>query len=270
MSLLEANIWKKSFAHPGGEDFLSVLSNVEFQIEQGEFVCIVGPSGCGKTTLLQMVAGLDKDFEGEISLDGSPPGKGPRVGYMFQSPRLMPWMSVLDNLRLVASKEAVQKRLPERLLSEFGLEEFIDTYPNRLSGGMQRRAALARAYVVEPKILLLDEPFVSLDAPVANKLRLLLLQQYRQRGATVMFVTHDLREAIFLADRILFLSSRPAQIVLDFKVPQSHPRKTEGPELEAVRSDLLKRYPQLLAGLPGDEDSDRVVTDISDGPTFRA
>ncbi len=267
MTLLSVNILRKSFVLPGVGDPLIVLDDVTFEVGDGEFVCVLGPSGCGKTTVLQLVAGLDAEFEGQISLDGAPPGQGPRVGYMFQSPRLMPWMTVLENLRLVASKDSIASALPERLLTDFDLQAFMNAHPNRLSGGMQRRVALARAYAVEPKILLLDEPFVSLDVPVASALRILLLKQCRQRKATVLFVTHDLGEALFLADRILFMSPRPGKIVLEYQVPIKRPR-SESKDLEAVREDLLRRFPQILSGLAG-PDQGAVSEDLA-GAVFRA
>ena len=128
MTLLSVNIRRKSFVIPGAGDPLIVLDDVAFDVGDGEFVCVVGPSGCGKTTLLQLVAGLDAEFEGQITLDGERPGQGPRVGYLFQSPRLLPWMTVLENLRLVASKESVASALPERLLTDFDLQEFFGSF----------------------------------------------------------------------------------------------------------------------------------------------
>lgn len=267
MTLLSVTIRRKSFVISGAGNPLTVLDDVTFDVGDGEFVCVLGPSGCGKTTLLQLVAGLDEEFDGQISLEGAPPGQGPKVGYMFQSPRLLPWMTVLENLRLVASKEAIASALPERLLTDFDLQAFMNAHPNRLSGGMQRRVALARAYAVEPKILLLDEPFVSLDVPVASALRLLLLKQCGQRKATVLFVTHDLDEALFLADRILFMSPRPGKVVLEYRVPVERPR-LEAEELEAARRDLLRKFPQILAGMTSPDQG--AVSDDHAGVVSRA
>ena len=139
-----------------------------------------------------------------------------------------------------------------------GLGEFLDAYPGSLSGGMRRRAALARAFVTEPGLLLLDEPFLSLDAPVANRLRLLLLDLWQSRPTAVIFVTHDLREALFLADRVLFMSPRPGNIVLDLPIELARPRQADGEAVELLRLDLLKKYPQILAGLAATENGETV------------
>ena len=252
MSFLTASIARKSFTMVDGGD-VTVIDDLQFSVGDGEFVCLVGPSGCGKTTLLQLISGIDPDYEGTISIDGAAPGKGPRLGYMFQSDRLMPWMTVLENVRLVCSPDAIARELPEQLLASFGLTDFMTSYPNRLSGGMRRRVALARAYAVEPKLLLLDEPFVSLDAPVALRLRDLLTESTREHGTSVLFVTHDLREALYLADRIVFLAKRPARVALDYTVPLPRPRAHDAPPLEELRRAMLDEHPDLLAGLTGDD-----------------
>ena len=154
---------------------MTALENISLEIKEGEFTCIVGPSGCGKTTLLNLIGGLDKEFEGVISVNGVSPGQGSAIGYMFQSPRLMPWLDVGENIGLVLEKESNKDVKIKELLSEMELEKFIHAYPKSLSGGMRRRVALARAFITEPQLLLLDEPFLSLDVPVANRLRNMLL-----------------------------------------------------------------------------------------------
>ncbi len=163
-------------------------------------------------------------------------------------------MSVVDNVRLIANREARANGRAESLLSDMGLGKFLDAYPNRLSGGMQRRVALARAFVNEPPLLLLDEPFISLDAPVAERLRVQLLDQWRRHRATVLFVTHDLREALYLADRVLFMSPSPGTIVHDMVIDLPRPREFEGPALETLRLKLLADHPSLLAGLAEDKE----------------
>ncbi len=248
MNALEVDIQRKVFASPTGGDFLA-LSKLQFSVPRGQFCCIIGPSGSGKTTFLNIVSGLDTGFEGDVRIAGQPPGAGPRLGYMFQSPRLMPWLTVEKNVELVATHRAIAQGMPRNLLEQVGLGASIDAYPNRLSGGMQRRVALARAFVNEPPLLLLDEPFVSLDTPVANRLRDLLLDQWRARGATIVFVTHDLREAIQLGDRVVFMSATPGRVVLDVPVPLDRPRLAEGSEVEQFRAQLLAEHPALLAGL---------------------
>jgi NitT/TauT family transport system ATP-binding protein len=166
---------------------------------------------------------------------------------MFQTPRLMSWLTVRDNVGLVLAG-GDDPRI-DALLRAMDLGEYAGSYPGRLSGGMQRRVALARAFVANPGLLLLDEPFLSLDAPVANRLRQLLLDLYGESPATVLFVTHDLREALFLADRILFLSPRPGRVVFDLAVDLPRPRQPEGPDLERLRLALLDQHPDLLAGI---------------------
>ncbi len=247
-NVLEVDIQSKTFPSPQGGEF-TAIDGMKFSVPRGQFCCIIGPSGSGKTTFLQIVSGLDAKFEGSVKIAGQSPGMGPRLGYMFQGPRLMPWLTVRQNVELVATGRAISQGMPEKLLEQVGLAEFIDSYPNRLSGGMQRRVALARAFVNEPPLLLLDEPFISLDTPVADKLRSLLLDQWRARGATIVFVTHDLREAIQLGDRIIFLSASPGRVVLEVDVPLDRPRASESADVEAFRADLLAKHPALLAGL---------------------
>lgn len=248
VNALDVDIRRKLFSSPSGGEFLA-LSNLSFSVPRGQFVCVIGPSGSGKTTLLHIVSGLDGTYEGDVRIAGQRPGEGPRLGYMFQSPRLMPWLTVEKNVELVATHRAISQGMPRKLLEQVGLAESRDAYPNRLSGGMQRRVALARAFVNEPPLLLLDEPFISLDAPVANRLRALLLDQWRERGATIVFVTHDLREALQLGDRLLFMSASPGRVVLDIPVPLARPRDQESAEMGTFRAALLAEYPTLLAGI---------------------
>ena len=254
MNTVEIDIARKQYPGRGDGSGLVALQDMRLSVGEGELVCVVGPSGCGKTTLLNIVSGLDGGFDGKVTVAGSAPGDGPPVGYMFQSPRLMPWLSVRDNVRLVQDGDGAGDGLADELLGRMGLGDFLDAYPGALSGGMQRRAALARAFVTEPRLLLLDEPFLSLDAPVANRLRMLLLDMWRSRPTTVIFITHDLREALFLADRIVFMSPSPGANVLDLPVEMDRPREAEGEEVEMVRLGLLKKYPQILAGLTAVED----------------
>lgn len=248
MNTVEVDIARKLYRGRDGNTDLLALRDLKLAVAQREFTCIVGPSGCGKTTLLNIVSGLDRDVEGEVRVAGHAPGEGPPVGYMFQSPRLMPWLSVRDNVALVLGENA-DRAAADELLRQVGLGDFMDAWPGELSGGMRRRVALVRAFVTGPELLLLDEPFLSLDAPVANRLRLLLLDIWQSRPTTIIFVTHDLREALFLADRVLFMSPSPGRIVLDLPVGLERPREAEGEAVEMKRLELLKAYPDILAGL---------------------
>ncbi len=251
--MLEIEIREKRFpARPPGTDCIA-LRDLRFHVASGEFVCLVGPSGCGKSTLLNIINGLDRAVQGRVRLNGEVITGG--IGTMFQNPRLMPWLSALDNVRLVMENTAAATRRSRELLVAVGLAEFANAYPGQLSGGMQRRVALARAFAIQPRLLLLDEPFVSLDAPVANRLRNLLLERWRQHAGIVLFVTHDLREALMLADRVLFLSAGPGRVVLDYRVPLTREQRAGERTLESLHEELLTTHPDLLAGLMTDTEA---------------
>lgn len=242
MSVLSVNLHDKTFANG-----VQAVRDVHFTVQAGEFVALVGPSGTGKTTLLNLIAGLETSFSGTI--------QAPRhaLSYMFQEPRLMPWLSVENNIRLVLDAPPLQAdaqrfaRL-ETLLEQLGLTEFRTAFPKQLSGGLKRRVALIRAFVTQPQLLLMDEPFQSLDEPTAQDLRQLLMQLWANTRPTVLFVTHSLNEALQLADRILFFSARPAQVILDYTVPLRRPRSSITSDLQSLQNQLLQQYPQLLSG----------------------
>lgn len=255
MSNLEVRIQDKRF---NGK---TILRDLEFAAQQGESLALVGPSGAGKSTLLNLISGLDDNFTGSVSWDGAPlyhPGESPQqLGMMFQEPRLMPWLSVLDNVRLVSqSRDSKRARNESQvtaratsLLREVGLGDNLDAWPGQLSGGMQRRVALARAFMISPRLLLLDEPFVSLDMPTGNRLRESLLRLCRRARPLVLYVTHDLREALAIADRVLFLSPSPARVILDYRVDLAQPRQLEGNDIARLQTQLFACYPDLLSGL---------------------
>jgi ABC-type nitrate/sulfonate/bicarbonate transport system ATPase subunit len=234
-------------------DGVSVIRNLMFGARSGEFLALVGPSGAGKSTLLNMIGGLDTDFAGSVCWEGQPlceRGQSPaHLGMMFQEPRLMPWLSTLDNVRLVLSDPHTERQRAIELLQEVGLGEALGAWPCQLSGGMQRRVALARAFVVAPRLLLMDEPFVSLDMPTGNRLRDSLSTLWQRDRPLVLFVTHDLREALTLADRVLFLSQRPARVMLDYRVPLERPRRLEGAEIARLQDELFRQHPDLLSGV---------------------
>ncbi len=192
----------------------TVIEDLRFTLEAGELVALVGPSGCGKSTLLRLIGGLDLGFEGRI---GWPGGARPAIGTVFQEPRLLPWRTVRENLALVRPADPTQS---ERLLGLLGLAAAADLYPPALSLGMARRVAIARAFVIEPALLLLDEPFVSLDPATAEQGRAVLLEAWRTRRCAALLVTHDLAEAAALADRILLLSASPTHVLRAITVPE--------------------------------------------------
>jgi ABC-type nitrate/sulfonate/bicarbonate transport system ATPase subunit len=232
MTGIEIEIDRKLFAAVGDAPPRLIYDQFRLSVAPGAFVCILGPSGAGKTTLLNMVAGLDTDFAGRIVLTEA---REARIGYAFQSPRLLPWRTVLDNVLLPLAAGEAARRNALALLDEMGLSEALDVYPERLSLGMQRRVALARAFAVEPDLLLMDEPFVSLDEATADRLRDLLALTLAKHPSTVLFVTHDSREAVRLADRVVIISGSPAQIVRDVTVSLGRQERRDGRAVDAFR-----------------------------------
>lgn len=253
MSGLHVSIENKCYATTG----ICTIKDLSFRVDEGEFVAIVGPSGAGKTTLLNLIAGLDREMQGSIELYGSPlhhdAARRERIGFLFQDSRLLPWLDVYENVRLVMHGNGHNRQQASDLIAQVGLQEFEHAYPGQLSGGMQRRVSLARAFAVNPRLLLMDEPFHSLDAPTADYLRSLLLDLWQRTRPIVLYVTHNLREALALADRVIFLSSRPARRVLELPIDLPRPRGLDHAEINALYERLLRQHPMLLSGLQGDE-----------------
>ncbi len=242
MSAIKIDILNKRFPGVGEATGHLVIENLNLTINPQEFVCLVGPSGCGKTTLLNIIAGLDTDFTGEISVGQVT--KKSKIGVVFQNPRLLAWRTVRQNIELV--QERFQNaELIDELLDVMQLTVFQNVYPERLSLGMSRRVALIRAFAVNPDLLLMDEPFVSLDAPTARQVRDLLLLLWKKRPHTVLFVTHDLREAIALADRLVFLSAAPMGFVADIKVSIPRTERNNEQAIEEFRQQLMNEYPAI-------------------------
>jgi ABC-type nitrate/sulfonate/bicarbonate transport system ATPase subunit len=230
---------KQKFYRAASGDNLHVLGELSFSLANGEVAALVGPSGCGKTTLLRIIAGLDRDYQGTVRLP-----EHCRLGMVFQEPRLLPWRSVEANVRL-AAPEATGATL-DALFQTLGLAAHRGHYPGELSLGLARRVALARAFAINPDLLVLDEPFVSLDAALAQRLRAELVELVRSRPVTTLLVTHDVEEAIGLADRLLVLSGSPARIVAT--VPIARPRGTHSAEeIAAIRSEIAPRLGQAKA-----------------------
>jgi ABC-type nitrate/sulfonate/bicarbonate transport system ATPase subunit len=207
---LETRVARKSFRTASGHS-VPVIANLSFALDEGETGALIGPSGCGKSTLLRILAGLDRNFDGSVHM----PEHG-RVGMVFQEPRLLPWRSLEDNVRL-AAPDASEAEFAA-LFDALGLSDHRTHFPGELSVGLARRAALARAFAVRPTLLLLDEPFVSLDAPLARQLQRDLARLVESRGMITVLVTHDVDEAIALADRIFVLSARPTHVVGEIRV----------------------------------------------------
>jgi len=233
---LRIRVRRKIFPAVGAAPAKLVIQDLALEAPAQGFLALFGPSGCGKTTLLNLIAGLDPAFDGEVALP--PPA---RVGYMFQEPRLLPWLTVEDNLRLVLADAPDSALRIDAWLGEMELADVRAVYPSRLSLGMARRVALARAFVIRPTLLLMDEPFVSLDEPTAERLRRLLLATLRAHPATVIFVTHNLREAIMLADRIALLSPTPTRVLEVIEVPLREFERFDEAAVERVRSEFRAR-----------------------------
>ena len=218
------------------------IKDLQLSLQSNEFVCLVGSSGCGKTTLLNCIAGLDNHYVGEILVGQQ--HTSPKIGYIFQNPRLLPWRTVRENIELVLEPEQSASVI-DGLLDFMQLTKSQHEYPERLSVGMNRRVAIIRAFAVNPDLLLMDEPFVSLDPPTARDVRSLLLQLWQQRPHTVLFVTHDLREAIALADRLIFLASTPMRVISDIVVPIPRDQRHDEAAIEQFRQQLINNHPDI-------------------------
>ncbi|WP_187436131.1 ABC transporter ATP-binding protein [Bradyrhizobium hipponense] len=224
------------------------VDRVSFDVAAGEFVCIVGPSGCGKSTVLNTIAGLELPFEGEILVEGSPVGNPrPDIGMVFQQPHLFPWKSVRRNIahgpRMLGRSAKEACAIADDLIAMIGLKRFADAYPNTLSGGMQQRVAIARALANEPRVLLMDEPFGALDAQTRAVMQDNLLELRDRIKATIVFVTHDIDEAIVLADRVLIMSAGPGRILREVAVNLPRPRSSAiliEPTYLALKRDCLE------------------------------
>ncbi len=213
-AVVRVEVRSKIFPAIADRDAQLVLSNVAFDVAPREFLVLTGPSGCGKSTLLNIIAGLDKDFEGKIDLGAA----RDHMTFIFQAPRLLPWRTVQENIALVIPDGDPRHAKIPGMIARVGLTEAANAYPERISLGMQRRAALARGFILEPQMLLMDEPFVSLDDPTAQSLRALLMELVNRQPTTVIFVTHDRAEAIQLGTRILRMAPGQASVAQDVLV----------------------------------------------------
>jgi len=245
MGRLSVKNVSRTFTKEEDESGTEALHDVSFNVEDGEFICILGPSGCGKTTLLRITAGLETQTSGEITLNGIPiTGPDPKRGMVFQQYSLFPWRTVMDNITFGLEMQGIKKvearKHVEKYIELVGLEQFKNSYPHELSGGMQQRAAIARALSNEPEVLLMDEPFGALDAQTRNILQDELLKIWEQKHVTFLFVTHSVDEAVFLSDRIVVMTSRPGRVKEIVKVDLPRPRCRTGPEANLLRDHVLK------------------------------
>ena len=238
---LEIQGLRKNFATDDGE--LSVLDGINLSIAPGEFLSIVGGSGCGKSTLLRIIAGLERDFQGSVRLGGSPiTGPGLDRGYVFQEPRLFPWLTVEGNVGFGLEGRSDCEELVRQHIDLVGLKGFERTFPQQLSGGMAQRAAIARALVGLPQVLLLDEPFGALDALTRIRMQQEVLRIWEAERTTVILVTHDIDEAMYLADRVVILSPRPGSIRRIVSVDLPRPRDRASHDFTQIRQRIYAEF----------------------------
>jgi NitT/TauT family transport system ATP-binding protein len=237
----------KTFPSPNGRERFTVIESLSLQIGRGTFTSIVGPSGCGKTTLLNIIAGIESYDSGEVRViaqEGTQ--SSARIGYVFQSARLLNWLTVEGNIKFALEAQNIDRGLwherVEKYLDMVGLGEQQLNYPLKLSGGMQQRVAIARALAIEPDILLMDEPFSHLDEITARKMRLDLMRILERARPTILFVTHSLREAVFLSEDVYMMSVKPARIFKHVRVDVPRPRDPEDPRLFDLEKNLVKEF----------------------------
>ncbi|MDE1897049.1 MAG: ABC transporter ATP-binding protein [Rhodospirillales bacterium] len=247
----------KRFA--SGKSEVTALESLSFSTHQREFLCVIGPSGCGKSTLARILAGLEPASGGVVRLDGRPvQGPGRERGMVFQGYTLFPWLSVRRNvmfgLRMANISKAEAQRQADEWLALVGLEKFADAYPHQLSGGMKQRVAIIRALVNRPRVLLMDEPFSALDAQTRQRMQAYLLEIWRKVDITIIFITHDLDEAVFLADRILVLDAHPGRLREMIEVPLPRPRNAAHLACPAFAATKERLETLIHGGTAGGED----------------
>jgi ABC-type nitrate/sulfonate/bicarbonate transport system ATPase subunit len=244
-----------AISHSYGD--LKVHEDLRFGVRENEFLCISGPSGCGKTTLLDILAGLMPPSHGRVLIDGEPANpKKQRISFVFQEPSTLPWLTVWDNiatgLRIrKAPRETIRKEV-EEILDVVGLRGYERYYPHQISGGMKQRVAIARAFATRADLILMDEPFVSLDQPTRERMQQEVLDIWQHHRRTIIFITHNLEEAVFLGDRVIVLSAKPARIVADIPITLPRPRNPLSPEFTELRARCvhLLHDVQARAGTP--------------------
>lgn len=235
---IDLHIARKTYRGAEGGT-VEAVRDLRLHVPSGGFTALIGPSGCGKTTSLRILAGLDTDFEGTIGLPSET-----RIGFVFQEPRLLPWRTVEANMRLVHEKPDAFDPTP--LFADLGLMEMRNRYPTELSLGLARRVSLGRALAIDPDVLILDEPLTSLDETTALRLRQLIVKVWQKRRPTTLMVTHNVREALQIAERILLLAPRPSRVVTEIRLDRPQEERDEA-YVEAMRSALVRDWPLLVA-----------------------
>lgn len=237
-----------------GSSSLKVIEDLTFDVNKNEFVCVVGPSGCGKTTLLRIVAGLEPPSSGRVLVFGRPPDpKIQRFGVIFQEDSLLPWRTVLGNvefgLEIQNYQEAERERVAKTFLELVGLQGFENYYPHQISGGMKKRVAIARALAIDPDLILMDEPFADLDAQTRSLMQRELLKIWSKLNKSVLFITHNVEEAVFLAQRVVVLTKRPSRVkqIIDIDLP--YPRARLSPPFISYRERILTAFHEELEGI---------------------
>ncbi|MDW5561775.1 MAG: ABC transporter ATP-binding protein [Methanomassiliicoccus sp.] len=239
---------------PKGQDQLVALQDIDLEVKDGEFVCILGPSGCGKTTLLRIIAGLESKTSGTMTLKGKNIiGPGSDRGMVFQEFALFPWRTVRRNVEFGLEVKGVssekRKEISQKYIDLVGLKGFEDSHPNQLSGGMKQRVGIARALANEPAILLMDEPFGALDAQTRNQMQKELLRIWSETKKTIIFITHSVDEAVFLSDRVVVLTSRPGRVRVIHKIELPRPRDRANQDFINLRKTILDELEQQRQGV---------------------
>jgi NitT/TauT family transport system ATP-binding protein len=257
--VLELRDLSKSFTEKKTGRPLEVLDGISIRIHPGSLSCIVGPSGCGKTTLLRLIGGLEMPTGGQVLFEGEPvSGPGPERGMIFQEYALFPWLTAVKNVSFGLEIEGLARQgareKADEYLATVGLTGSQDLYPRELSGGMKQRVAIARTLAVEPRILLMDEPFASLDAQTRNGMQEFLVGLWRRTGTTIVFVTHSVDEAVFLGGDVIGLSRRPARVIDRFENALAYPRSRTDPGFVALRAGILEYLTREMADAPPGSD----------------
>jgi NitT/TauT family transport system ATP-binding protein len=242
---LEISGLTKTYTGALADDTLQVLNRIDCTVEKGQFFTLVGPSGCGKTTLLRMIAGLEAITSGDILLNGERlNGPNEKVGLVFQEYALFPWRKLLENievgLEIKGVSAGIRRTQAMTYVKAFGLQGFENRYPKELSGGMKQRVAIARALIANPQVVLMDEPFGSLDSQTRDRMQNFLLKIWGERNDTILFVTHNVDEAVYLSDRIAVMSPRPSRILKIFDLDLERPRDRTSTEANQLRREILE------------------------------